>query len=93
MICSTALNMREDTDRQMDSRRTWRVKANYFVQLESAIRAWRRTVDGRRRLRLQVYAFRRHNVGRSRSNRQAAVSCLRCGERITCSLNPKNMDL
>jgi hypothetical protein len=39
MICSTALNMREDTDHQMDSRRTWRMKANYFVRLESAIRA------------------------------------------------------
>jgi hypothetical protein len=37
MICSTALNMREDTDRQMDFRRTWRMKANYFMQLESAI--------------------------------------------------------
>jgi len=31
--------MREDTDHQMDSRRTWRMKANYFVRLESAIRA------------------------------------------------------
>jgi len=35
----TVLNMREDTDHQMDSRRTWRIKANYFVQLESANRA------------------------------------------------------
>ena len=39
MIYSTALNMREDTDYQMDSRGTWRIKANCFVQLESAIRA------------------------------------------------------
>jgi hypothetical protein len=33
MICSTALNMREDTDYQMDYRRTWRMKANCFVQI------------------------------------------------------------
>ena len=31
-------DMREDTDHQMDFRRTWRMKANYFMQLESAIR-------------------------------------------------------
>ena len=37
MICSTAWNMREDTDHQMDFRRTWRMKANYFVQLGLAI--------------------------------------------------------
>jgi hypothetical protein len=37
MIYSPALNMREDTDHQMDFRRTWRMKANYFMQLESAI--------------------------------------------------------
>ena len=32
-----ALNMREDTDHQMDFRRTWKMKANYAMQLESAI--------------------------------------------------------
>jgi hypothetical protein len=37
MICSSAWNMREDTDHQMDFRRTWRMKANYFMQLGSAI--------------------------------------------------------
>jgi len=37
MICSTALNMTEDTDHQMDFRRTWRMKAKYFMQFESAI--------------------------------------------------------
>ena len=42
-----ALNMREDTDHQMDFRRTWKMKANYFLQLESAIESVANCFDKR----------------------------------------------